>query len=235
VKDLINQFYLPFTPVKLDTKRRKNMVKPVKRVDTRIGSFFIRDEDDMRVLKEVYEDDEYRRWGDMQIHKGNIVIDAGAHIGIFSKLASTMGAYVYAIEPHNENFEMLKMNMRGRGCKLIKGLLGDGNDAPFMEADRNDLHKIDPSGIPQPTLTLDGLMDRFELTDVHLLKMDIEGAEYPVLYNTKNFDRIHQITMEWHYGSTKMAELIIFLEQKGFKTVWLGGNGDWGKLQLKHL
>lgn len=221
-------------PVKLDIKNL-SMLHNLKRIDTRIGSFFVRDSDDERVLHEVYEDDEYRRWGDIQIHKGNTVIDAGAHIGIFSKLASTLGAYVYAIEPHDGNFEMLKLNMKGRGCKLIKGLLGDGNDTHFLTASRNDLHKIDPSGVPAPTISLDALMDRFELTDVHLLKMDIEGSEYPVLYNTKNFDRIHQITMEWHYGATKMSELIIFLEHQGFKTVWLGGNGDWGKLQMKHV
>jgi len=36
---------------------------------------------------------------DIQIEKGDVIIDAGANLGLFSALASSLGATVYAFEP----------------------------------------------------------------------------------------------------------------------------------------
>jgi len=47
--------------------------------------------------------------------------------------------------------------------------------------------------------TLDSILDANDLRRVDLLKMDIEGAEYEVLYRARAcFDRILEIRMEYH-------------------------------------
>lgn len=209
----------------------------MKKIDLPMGTFTLRDSYDEAVLKEVYLDDEYRRWGDIGINRGSIVVDCGAHIGVFSKLASSCGAYLYSIEPHKGNFDLLKINMAHRNAKLLNMAIGDGNPVSFLvDPTRNELHKVDPAGLETiPSISLDQLVEKYDLFGIDLLKMDIEGAEYEALYNFKAIDRVRQLTMEWHYGASRMSELIIYLEKKGLKTVWLGGNGDWGKLQMKKI
>ena len=208
------------------------------KMDTYIGSFEIRDDWDKEVVMEVVERDEYRRWGDIQINKGDMVLDLGAHIGSFSRLAASLGANVVAFEPNPNNFKLLRENTWDLNVTTRRSAVGVSYEVNLLvDQDRNELHKVvdKPSKhtIKVPCVLLDDLISEYGHID--LLKMDIEGSEYPVLYESKKLDQVKQITMEWHYGSSKMAELIIYLENQGFTTVWLGGNGDFGKLQLKRL
>jgi len=210
----------------------------MKQINTEIGRMWVRNEFDENVIKEVISDHEYERWGDITIQMGDTVIDCGAHIGSFTRLAISRGANVLAIEADDENFEMLKKNTEedAPNLKLLKAILWNGKEIRFLkDKDRGELNKVDGLGKIMPSISLNKVINHFKIKQIDLLKMDIEGAEYEVLYHFKKFNIVKQITMEWHYGSTKFAHLLIFLEKQGFKTVWLGGNGDWGKLQLKRL
>lgn len=208
-------------------------------IDTVGGAMVYRDNYDREVIKEVIDDQEYFRWGDITIKPGDTVIDCGAHIGAFTRLALLKGAHVLAIEPHSDNFRYLMANTTGaKNLKLVQAILYDGNQVLFRtDPDRNELHKViaysDPSENTHRSVRLDELVDKFGITRIDLLKMDIEGSEYEVLYNLDCLDIVEQITMEWHYGSSNLAKLIIFLEERGLNVVWLGGNGQWGKLQCK--
>lgn len=211
-------------------------------LNTYIGDFEIRDNWDLEVVTEVLERDEYRRWGDITINKGDLVFDLGAHLGSFSRLALYLEANVVAVEPNEDNFKLLERNIElGKPLKskieLVNAAVGVEGTANLMVVkERNELHKIVPSATEQTvevrSVSLDYLIQHYGPVD--LLKLDIEGSEYGVLYGSKKLDQIEQITMEWHYGATKLSELIIYLESHGFKTAWLGGNGEWGKLQMKH-
>lgn len=206
------------------------------RYETSVGTMFYRDDYDIEVIKEVIDRLEYFRWGEIEINPGDLVIDAGAHIGSFTRLALSKGARVIAIEPHPGNFTFLTYNTEGIKGRLttINSLLWNGGPVRFLsDPDRNELHKIDKAGDLVDSVSLDNICSKFDLKDIDLLKMDIEGAEYKVLYEFKQLFRVKQLTLEWHYGSTKLAELIIFLEKNGLIVTWLGGNGQWGKLQCK--
>lgn len=208
----------------------------MEKVNTIAGDIYIRNKHDLRVVKEVIEEHEYERWGDIKMLPAYTVIDAGAHIGSFTRLALAYQCNVIAIEPDDENFEMLLKNTEGYTVKLVHGLLWNGKEVKFLkDAERGELNKVDSKGKMMPSVKLDSLVEHFKLKSIDLLKMDIEGSEYEVLYNFKHLDIVKQLTMEWHYGSTKMAELIIFLEQRDFEVVWSAGNGQWGKLQVKHI
>jgi hypothetical protein len=47
---------------------------------------------------------------------------------------------------------------------------------------------------------LKGILDRYELDWIDFLKMDCEGAEYPILFNAEKstLDRIGTISLEFH-------------------------------------
>ncbi len=208
------------------------------KMQTYIGELDIRDEYDREVVLEVIERDEYRRWGDIAIGENDLVLDLGAHIGSFSRLAGHLGAKVIAVEPCPANLKLLKANTKGLDVTAFACAVSAKPEAFLLvDRQRNELHKlVDRPGrntIEVVGLALDDLVSDFGNPQVDLLKMDIEGMEYEALYQSRLLDRVRQITMEWHLGATKMSELIIHLEKQGFKTVWLGGNGDFGKLQMK--
>lgn len=209
-------------------------------IDTPVGKMKIRNKHDVHVIKEVLEGDSYRRWGDITIKKGDIVVDLGAHIGSFTRLALACGAYVYAIEPHEGNFKLLKENvkMASGGATLLNILIYNGKKVRFVsDPQRNELHRVTNDGptsyILMQSFTLNDVIKNYELKKISLLKVDIEGSEYEVFRHFRHFDIVEQITMEYHGGAAKLAWLILFLEKKGFRVVWHGGNGIWGALQVK--
>ena len=204
------------------------------------GTMAYRDNFDLEVIKEVIDREEYFRWGDITIKPGDLVIDCGAHIGSFTRVALSKGAHVIAIEPHPDNFKYLMANTDGaKNLRLVQAVLYDGNNILFRsDPDRNELHKViayADSSDEEATksVKLDDLVRQFDVKRIDLLKMDIEGSEYKVLYDFDSLDMVQQLTLEWHYGSSNLARLIIFLEDRGLNVVWLGGNGQWGKLQCK--
>lgn len=208
-----------------------------EKINTSVGEIFIRNDFDRAVVKEVIEDHEYERWGDITIKDHDLVVDCGAHIGSFTRLALSKGVRVLAIEADQENFDMLVKNTENsNNVTLLKAILWNGSDKKFLkDPQRGELNKVDDKGILMPTISIDQIVEKFDINRIDLLKMDIEGAEYEVLSHFKHLGIVQQLTMEWHYGSTKMAELIIYLEKRGLTVVWEAGNGQWGKIQAKRL
>ena len=72
------------------------------------------------------------------------------------------------------------------------------------------------------TVRLDTLIKRFGLERVDLVKMDIEGAEYPVLTDPSlDLSRVENMVVEVHYryGSRESREIMRALATHGFKLV----------------
>ena len=57
-----------------------------------------------------------------KIPGGGIVIDIGAHKGIFSVLSSRMAKRVYSFEPSTSNFNVLEKNIKINGIKNIQAI-----------------------------------------------------------------------------------------------------------------
>jgi hypothetical protein len=53
------------------------MNKNIYTIPTLIGNFWVRNDFDEKVIKEVIYDHEYERWGDITINKDDIIIDCG--------------------------------------------------------------------------------------------------------------------------------------------------------------
>lgn len=136
-----------------------------------------------------------------------IIIDGGANIGIFSVacLNKKPNCKIIAIEPENRNFELLKRNI-GYNCNLIKGGIWSHScklelidrktgDWGFMvrETDRNDEDIIE-------AVSIHDIIMKFNLPQIDLLKLDIEGSEYEIFSNDYNvwLPYINAIVIETH-------------------------------------
>jgi FkbM family methyltransferase len=133
--------------------------------------------------------------GPQAVQAGDIVLDCGANIGVYTRLALDAGAkVVVAIEPGPENVETLRRNFKpeiaeGRVIVVDKGVW-DKDDVLTLRRDPKNtaadsfvmLKDADAaSGVRVPLTTIDKMVAELKLPRVDYIKMDIEGAEQKAL------------------------------------------------------
>lgn len=163
--------------------------------DTPRGRFWIPEGDDY-VLPFNLAEQERRIYGtgERAVRQGDIVLDCGANVGVYTREALNAGAkLVVAIEPAPENLEALRRNFKdeiaaGRVIVYPKGVW-DRDDVLTMNIDptntaANSFVMNPEHAHPGPRLsltTIDRLVDELKLDRVDYIKMDIEGAEQRAL------------------------------------------------------
>lgn len=180
-----------------------------------------------------------------KLQKGDIVLDIGAHIGIYAVYAESQGAKVYAYEPEPENFAVLQKNIKLNNCsniiafceaaggkpgkRLLYSFPTDSTAASFFE-NSDPIHKPIKSAAVEAK-TLAQMLEQNGLDRVDLLKVDCEGAEYEFLFETPPsvFQKIRNLSIEYHRGAKPILD---FLQNLGFecreKTNWL--SSDYGTI-----
>jgi FkbM family methyltransferase len=139
---------------------------------------------------------ERKIYGDSRlgVHPGDVVLDCGASVGVFTREALAAGArLVVAIELAPENLECLRRNLAeevkaGRVIIYPKGVW-DKDDVMTLWVDPGNSpadsvvmrpEKAYP-GPQVPLTTIDKLVEELRLERVEFIKMDIEGAEQKAL------------------------------------------------------
>ncbi len=133
-----------------------------------------------------------------RVHAGDIVLDAGANVGVFTRKALWAGASkVIAIEPGPENLECLRRNFAaeitdGRVVLYPKGIW-DKDDVlrlsvdPVSSARDSFVRPIEKAEFVEvPLTTVDRLVAELQLPRVDFIKMDIEGAEQRAVNGARN-------------------------------------------------
>lgn len=183
----------------------------------------------------VYLRDEYRLV--KSHHDGwDCVIDLGGNVGFFACRAATLSRKVVCYEPVPENFAQLKKNIEGWPnifpvCEAVAGKAGTlrlyrpryhrwaSRYSMYHDANPNTSKEFDEV----PAITLDQLFERHRISSCDLLKMDVEGAEFDILWATsdRTFSRIRRIYGEYHHvhsndSHRNIDALSSFLHSKGF-------------------
>jgi len=192
---------------------------------------------EQRILKAIFEDREYADF--FPFYKKSTIIDIGAHYGYFSLFAaqnSAQGSRIIAVEPDRANFKMLEKNIASSGCENIAALnyaVGSEDGVSRLYHGRSTNHSILQSydllnkDLPYDevnSISLEKLLTDKNVEQVDFLKVDCEGAEFPILSSTppKVFDRIETISMEFHdlrnpdYSAEVLLKILI---SRGFEIV----------------
>jgi FkbM family methyltransferase len=131
--------------------------------------------------------------GSEGVHAGDVVLDCGANVGVFTRTALEAGAgLVVAIEPAPENIECLRRNFepeiaQGKVRIYPKGVWDKPEVLTFNVDPKNSARdsfvgaKDAPLHIQVPVTTIDQLAEELGLSQVDFIKMDIEGAETKAL------------------------------------------------------
>ncbi|MBI3913187.1 MAG: FkbM family methyltransferase [Chloroflexi bacterium] len=175
----------------------------------------------------VYDDSKFT------IKPQDVIIDIGAHIGVFAVRAAQQAylGQVFAYEASKRNYDVLVENQRlnrllnlhahnvavwdHTGSMELSFPESNGAFASLMQESSEDHETVD-------AMTLDMLVERNQLDHIDVLKIDAEGAEYPILFGSSDetLRKIRYLVLEYHDyedGKWEHRDLEKFLKGKGFQ------------------
>ena len=208
---------------------------------------------DMFVVWEIFRQRSYEKKPSFNIFPGDVVVDVGAHAGVFSVWAAQK-AYqgrVYAYEPDPENYRYLENNKRlNKLDNLFIHNLAVGRQKGELNlylssynTGGHSLYRVPgdekAKSLIVRVVDLAEIFSSNKLEKINFLKIDAEGAEYEIILNapTDLLHRIDRIVLEYHdylfqnhddYGISGIPnynylELKNFLEKQGFE-IKIGGS-----------
>ncbi len=156
---------------------------------------------DLKTFEEVIGRKTYLKRG-LKILPGEKWMDCGGNVGAFALLACSLGAEVTVYEPDPFNVDMIKRNLRLNGFDATvkqAALLHDDRKSVTLFIGNNSqvwrnsiVRKWNDKGIKVPCLNFDDEAQGFDGC-----KMDIEGAEMPILETTKA--KFKKLVYEWSF------------------------------------
>lgn len=203
-----------------------NLIKINFIVDRRKFEAFVPDDQLFFAIKDVLLNREYEYNPEFELlnFKGKRVVDVGAHVGLYSLVASTFAKEVISVEPHPLNFRILEINKiinkADNVIPLNKALWSESATLELHEGTHTGEHSILKNSICKghlvQSITLEELVDKFGGID--LLKMDIEGSEFEIFkrLNAHIMEKISHICMEVHLQKGEVRQIENFLISNGF-------------------
>jgi len=190
---------------------------------------------DIRIIQEIFFEDPYHI---ADIPNNSLIIDIGAHIGIFSmRCAKERGCTLYAYEPCEDNYRLLVNNIHNNGLedKIKTFRMALSNQSGTREFYIDPYHYAGSSFYLKESaekktfdrpyysekvecITLKQIFDSNNIEHCYMLKMDCEEEEKNILLDKDSsniLDKIDKIIVEFHllsYGK----EIAEYLKNKGF-------------------
>jgi FkbM family methyltransferase len=135
-----------------------------------------------------------------EVRRGDVVLDCGANIGVFTRKALSRGAaLVVAIEPAPQTLRALRRNFEseiqaGRVIVYPKGVWNQDAEMDLtLNPDNQGSNSVVPGErkrdkptVRVPLTTIDRIVAELRLPRVDFIKMDIEGAEKPALEGARD-------------------------------------------------
>jgi FkbM family methyltransferase len=183
-------------------------------------------------------------------HYGSIVgkgtvVEIGANIGIFAiyAAATESNARLYCYEPIRANYDVLVRNTADNGYqdRITAFNLGVASktgkrqfylgSSPEHSLFRDNTSDQTDESVTVDCVSLSEILSSNAISNVDLLKINAEGAEYEILYSTPKecFDKINEIRMEYHKQSAEKDNLEClksFLEGMGYSATYLYEHKD---------
>ncbi len=191
--------------------------------------------DFLNMLYEQYIDRTYEKY--RRLKKGDIVVDVGANIGVFTVMAAQQAGsegMVIAIEPEDKNLKILRRNIEENNLENVvvvpKGLWSREGKlklyiAPFishsfMKQDREDFQEVDVD-------TLENIIQHLGVREPDFIKVDIEGSEVEALKGMEAILRSNVTLAIAAYhpveGTPTYTTIVPWLEKAGFRTRMVEG------------
>jgi FkbM family methyltransferase len=184
---------------------------------------------------DVFEHAEYVHPGIPPIKSGDIVVDIGANIGMFSLFAASLSpdVQVYALEPASDTFALLQKNVAANHftnvqCERCAVAAMTGELRLYLDSGslgdsviREWVGNENVTGTERvPCISLDDLFSRYRLPRCDFLKVDCEGSEFNLFTtaSSQTLEKIAAIAVEYHeHNGRKSCERVDLLEAHRFQ------------------
>ena len=184
---------------------------------------------DLMALTHVWMIQEYSE-DNFSINHDDIVVDVGAHIGLFALFASQFcnNGKIFCFEPIKENYKMLIENININQIKNIYpnnlAVTKDTSTAKIFLNDDESGHSMfieNKSFVQVDSKSLFDIFTDNRIKECNFLKLDCEGAEYEIIESLQSdiFSKINKTVIEYHMADTKpelLEGLIKKLKQLSF-------------------
>jgi len=124
------------------------------------------------------------RLQDRYLRPGMVVLDLGAHLGVWTLLAAARGCTVVAVEANPDNASLLRASVAANHFEAVHVVAAAVSDRPgrvrllwsgpyghVAAADQGE------DGVDVPARTVDDILAELGIGHVDLVKMDVEGSE----------------------------------------------------------
>lgn len=186
------------------------------------------------MTKEIYEEQAYEHL--FHAEDGEVVVDVGANIGLFTLKASKevgIKGKVVAFEPKKRNYELLCRNIRINKCQNVLAIniaLSDFNGRgtlyikdvslqnTLLPQTNSDTRTIATSVVEVRNLS--SILRKLNITSVDMLKIDAEGCEFEVLKGAEDFlsyQKIRKISVAAYHSKEELKIISEYLQKFGYE------------------
>lgn len=188
-------------------------------------------------MEDFYETDQLLR----HVPVTATIVDIGANVGFFSFLmaAKRKDANIYSYEPMENNLQLFRSNLQrnpgsehlikaekkavtGQEIRSVKLFFDDVHSNTVISSVYEDFSKDNTRVTEIEAISLAEIIRANDLKVIDILKLDCEGSEYPILYDSPAsvWPLIKCLCIEVHEMDKEKrnhAYLSIFLKDKGYR------------------
>jgi len=203
-----------------------------KRISVNSMDFFI-NVNPNGVIREIYKDKVYEKVREIQ--EGDVIIDIGSHVGLFTCKASKKASLIVSIEPYPENYNLLIKNIKLNNLKNIIPLNlaisnFDGKGKLYLSYDSfsHSLINVKDRALEVEVKTLDTIRKELKLKKIDIIKIDTEGSELDILKGAKETLKVTSFLSiaSYHYPN-EAEKLKEFLQDKFNVEIKKDGNAPY--------
>ncbi len=191
---------------------------------------------DFHMFHRIYLRDEYRL--NPLLEQGfDCVLDLGGNIGVFSSRVAPHARKVITCEPVPENFARMEMNIGSYvNTERLNVAVTDANGSlqiflpvlkkatgVFSAHREGNEARVSKECIDVQSVSFATLLETHAVDEVDLLKIDVEGGEYDILYPAADLlPRVRRIHGEYHDvrandPKTRIANFAAWLKHQGYR------------------
>lgn len=188
---------------------------------------------------EIFHKDNHFLHKDFIPKNSDVVVDFGANEGYYIARLKKFAhdCKIYAFEPNPHEFQLLKSNVENNHfqnvtleqCAIFShetelefefipqiGTIGSLN---IHIPQRKWLKEEFIQRIKIQAFSADQILEKYKLDHIHIMKIDVEGAELEILENFHAIDRVDKITVEYHSEEIRL-ELLNLMKHRHFNLVY---------------
>ena len=181
--------------------------------------------------------------------RGKTFVDIGANVGIYSLSFFKDAKKIYAFEPESRNYSRFLGNIKLNSIsniEVIRKAVSSSNRKSKLFIDKVDQgrHSLISAGedfVEVSSTTLDSFVQKNNIRNIGLIKVDAEGAEMKVLQGALKTMRKYHTPMLVEVNSPTLGisasypeEIFSFMEKLGYSGYALIG-GRLKKISAKHF